>query len=125
MQKYTHQRQVFANSSITCPKFHVVKVTHDYPLEDTRKSLLETCVCQMLAGFASDVFKYSQNPLSNDTGIHVTGTHIQAESELWKQLCSIRVTGSTFKDYSSNPEKMARALWQTKCDLSGITLRGI
>ena len=86
----------------------------------------------MLEGFAGEIpqdyFKiknceiprYLDDPLSTSAGIHVTGTENQNDSELWHSLRFLRITGSTFKEYSSNPEKMAAALWKPKQDLSRV-----
>ena len=100
---------------------HIFRYTYeDYPLDANRQQLLGALICQMLAAFASDVFPYFEDPLSTESGVHVTGTEEQGQSDLWHKLRSLRITGSTFKDYASNPEKMARSLWSKKHDLSQI-----
>ena len=85
-----------------------------------RREVLSELVRQMLEGFATDIPMYLGDPLSTSAGVHVTGTEGQSESDLWHKLRALRITGSTFKEYSSNPKKLAAALWKPKPDLSRV-----
>ena len=87
---------------------------------DERKAVLIEQVFQMLAALAHDVRGHLLNPLSTLSGVHVGGTEDQSESDLWHNLRKIRITGSSFKDFATNPEKMAAAQWTKKPDISHL-----
>ena len=76
----------------------------------------------MMAGMRNQVEFYRVDPLSTPSGVHVFGTEEQADSDslLWSQMRSLRITGTTFKDYSSNPKNMATKLWSEKRDLGHL-----
>ena len=63
-------------------------------------------------------FFQDQVSLSTTSGVHVPFTEEQSESWLWHSVRRMRITGSTFKDFAGNPEKMAAAQWSEKKDLS-------
>ena len=78
---------------------------------------------------------YEQDPLSTSFGAHVTGTEAQSEclspckcpmeseclcQSLWHQIRKMRITGTSFKEFSSNPEKLAISQWIKKRDLGHL-----
>ena len=101
-------------------------------------SVLKALVNRMLDHFNDDVLEYTQDPLSTASGVHVSGTEGQSEStlgggdshsemdtaklppSLWQSIRAMRITGSTFKEYSTNPGKVASSLWSPKPNLSRV-----
>ena len=90
-------------------------------LSDERKAVLQALVLDMLSNFQDEVMKHLTDSFSTASGVHVTGTEDQSESDLWHSLRRMRVTGSSFKDFASNPEKMAAKQWSQKPDLGHLT----
>ena len=98
----------------------------DYPLSDDRKHVVRSLVDKMMAAQTSEMLEWSEfseyfeDPLSTSSGVHALGTEDQSESQLWHSVRKMRVTGSTFKDFAGNPERMASSLWCPKKDLSRL-----
>ena len=96
----------------------LLRFKYENNLSDERRAVLNQLVFKMLSHFAHDVQGYLTDPLSTVSGVHVGGTEEQSESDLWHSLRSMRITGSTFKEYANNPIKMAASQWSKKPDLS-------
>ena len=73
----------------------------DYPLDDERKKDLRELVGQLFSRLELEIFPHLHDALSNESGVHVSGTEEQANSadtdegkrSLWEELRALRITG--------------------------------
>jgi hypothetical protein len=92
----------------------------DYKLDSNRKSVLKILAENLIANLSDVVMENTNNIFSSAWGVHVTGTEDQAASPIWHSLRAVRISGTTFKNFSGNPSRMAAKMWDEKSDLSNL-----
>jgi hypothetical protein len=90
----------------------------DYDLDDKRKAVLHQQVKMFEDGLGNDIERYSADPLSNDDGVHVSGSEEQSDSVEWKEARRFRVTASRFKEFTGSGKGLSEKFWQEGGDLS-------
>jgi hypothetical protein len=93
----------------------------EYDISDERKVQL----CQLrkffLANLEEDSATYHDDPLSTNSGYHITGSEDQAGSDLWFRARAVRVTASNMLDFTKNPNSVIRKnLWNEQPNLSHV-----
>ena len=90
----------------------------DYELSKDRAQVLKELGDQFEEGLAQDIKKYTHDSLSNEYCVHVSGSEMQAESEIWMNSRKYRMTGSTLVDFTSKTFAVAKNQWKDKQDIS-------
>jgi hypothetical protein len=101
---------------------HTFRVVYEkYDVSPDRKVMLRTLGELFLENLKRDIQKYNWDPLSTPFGVHITGTMLQAASDIWFRERSIRVTASSLVDFIKNPAEMIyKRLWNNQQDLSNV-----
>ena len=68
----------------------------DYVLDENRLTVLQELMGEFLIAQKQDILEYNDDPLSNTTGVHVTGTEEQALCPKWFDKRVGKITASPF-----------------------------
>ena len=68
----------------------------DYVLDEDRLEVLQELMGEFLIAQKQDILEYNGDPLSNATGVHVTGTEEQALCQKWFDKRVGKITASPF-----------------------------
>ena len=68
----------------------------DYVIDEDRFEVLQELMGEFLIAQKQDILEYNGDPLSNATGVHVTGTEEQALCDKWFHKRVGKITASPF-----------------------------
>ena len=91
----------------------------DYSIDSSRKKVLLHNIDNFIESLGKQIEEFSADPFSNKSGIHITGSEAQANSDVWFKFRQLRVSASFCLDFSKNPLGYLKSmLWNEKPDLS-------
>lgn len=99
---------------------HLLHITYeDYRISAERVRELKDLVNIFVENMSANLTNFHNDPHSNISSYHVTGSEEQSKSQVWKRYRRYRVTASMLKDFVQRPKVLIeKMLWTKQEDIS-------
>jgi len=99
---------------------HLLHITYkDYTISAEREIILRDLVNLFLDNMSDTASQFLDDPHSNLSSYHVTGSEQQSRSEVWRRHRRCRVTASILKEFLQRPKVfIEKMLWKPNVDIS-------